>query len=49
MIPFFFYLGQLNAIMGVVQAVVRLPGNDGKPGKLHAECDYRKGGAPDGF
>jgi len=36
--------GQLNAIMGVVQAVVRLPN-----GKLNADCDYRKGGEPAGF
>lgn len=36
--------GQPDAIMGVVQAIVRLPN-----GKLAAECDYRKGGAPDGF
>ncbi|XP_065657328.1 glutathione hydrolase 1 proenzyme isoform X3 [Hydra vulgaris] len=36
--------GQLNAIMGVVQAVVRLPN-----GKLNAESDYRKGGKPAGF
>ncbi|XP_057299825.1 glutathione hydrolase 1 proenzyme-like isoform X2 [Hydractinia symbiolongicarpus] len=36
--------GQLNAIMGVVQAVVRLPN-----GKLNAESDYRKGGKPAGY
>lgn len=37
------YLGQPDAILGVVQAIVRTP-----EGKLAAECDYRKGGAPDG-
>lgn len=36
--------GQLNAIMGVVQAIVRLP-----DGKINAYCDYRKGGLPAGF
>jgi len=36
--------GQMDAIMGVVQAIVRLPG-----GKLNAYCDYRKGGKPAGF
>lgn len=36
--------GQLNAIMGVVQAIVRLPS-----GKLNADCDYRKGGKPAGY
>lgn len=36
--------GQLNAIMGVVQAIVRTPG-----GKYAAESDYRKGGRPAGF
>ncbi|XP_066912720.1 glutathione hydrolase 1 proenzyme-like [Clytia hemisphaerica] len=35
--------GQPDAILGVVQAIVRTPA-----GKLAAECDYRKGGAPDG-
>ena len=40
----FFILGQLNAIMGVVQAIVRLPN-----GTLNADCDYRKGGKPAGF
>lgn len=38
------FLGQLNAIMGVVQAIVRLPN-----GTLNADCDYRKGGRPAGF
>lgn len=38
------FLGQLNAIMGVVQAIVRLPN-----GTLNADCDYRKGGKPAGF
>ncbi|XP_065680176.1 glutathione hydrolase 1 proenzyme isoform X1 [Hydra vulgaris] len=36
--------GQLNAIMGVVQAIART-----KDGKISAECDYRKGGRPAGF
>eukprot|EP00795_Rhopilema_esculentum_P004505 gene4505-20752_t len=36
--------GQLNAIMGVVQAVVRED-----DGKIAAEADYRKGGKPAGF
>lgn len=36
--------GQLHAIMGVVQAIVRLPN-----GKLNAESDYRKGGKPSGY
>lgn len=36
--------GQLHAIMGVVQAIVRLPNN-----KLAAESDYRKGGKPAGY
>lgn len=35
--------GQPDAILGVVQAIVRLPN-----GKLSAECDYRKGGFPAG-
>lgn len=38
------FAGQLNAIMGVVQAIVRLPN-----GKLNADCDYRKGGKPAGY
>ena len=41
---FFFLTGQLNAIMGVVQAIVRLD-----DGRLAAESDYRKGGRPAGF
>jgi len=36
--------GQMDAIMGVVQAIVRLP-----DGKINAYCDYRKGGKPAGF
>lgn len=36
--------GQSHAIMGVVQAIVRLPN-----GKVTAECDYRKGGKPAGI
>ena len=40
---FIFHAGQLNAIMGVVQAIVRLP--NGK----YAECDYRKGGRAAGI
>ena len=34
----------MDAIMGVVQAIVRLP-----DGKINAYCDYRKGGKPAGF
>lgn len=41
---FIFHTGQLNAIMGVVQAIVRLPN-----GKYAAECDYRKGGRAAGI
>jgi len=36
--------GQLNAIMGVVQAITR-----DDEGKIAAESDYRKGGLPAGF
>lgn len=36
--------GQMHAIMGVVQAIVRGPNN-----QLFADCDYRKGGKPAGF
>ena len=36
----------MDAIMGVVQAIVKLPG---KSGKINAYCDYRKGGKPAGF
>jgi len=34
----------MDAIMGVVQAIVRLPN-----GEINAYCDYRKGGKPAGF
>jgi len=36
--------GQLNAIMGVVQAIVRED-----DGRISAEADYRKGGKPAGY
>ena len=41
---FFHFLGQLNAIMGVVQAIVRED-----DGRISAEADYRKGGKPAGY
>jgi len=46
--------GQLAAIMGVVQAIARtepkIDANGRKiPSKIAAECDYRKGGKPDGY
>lgn len=46
--------GQLAAIMGVVQAIARTDPRvdaNGKTikSKIAAECDYRKGGKPDGY
>ena len=38
-----FFSGQPDAILGVVQAIVRTP-----EGRFAGESDYRKGGVPDG-